>query len=77
MIQKIKQTQNLEVEIGVVQTFSGNVSVAVVDSEGKAIKGGFILSFTQDGRIIRHPDIGKSVPFQTDLNGRILIEDNR
>lgn len=52
--------------------YKGNLCVCVVDDKGVVEKGGYLVSFTPDGRIARHACIDKSFGFQLTPEGRIV-----
>ncbi len=57
------------------EEITGRIKVIAVDVNGKKIKHGNLITFLQDGTIIRNEGVNSTLGFQLDGKDRIKIND--
>jgi len=56
------------------ENFLGDVTLGVCDASGITIAGGNILRISDEGMLMRFPNVNKKLGFQLDEDGRIKLE---
>ena len=56
------------------ENFLGDLHLVVCDTSGITITGGNILRISDEGMLMRFPNVNKKLGFQLDEDGRIKLE---